>query len=248
MNCEKCQELLSEFIDGELENQTSAEIKTHLSLCAECAEIHEDFAGILGFCDETYEESLPPNAQALWCRINNVIEAEVKPEIAKEVAQKDAKQSWLTRMWNRHWSLSFTQLTSAVLGIALVSSLLTIVGIKNALNRGEQQTTAASMQPSLFDAALSKIGLVKSPQEEKMVRRREQQQTIEYWNTRVGNRRNQWDKNLREAFDRNMREIDQVMVEYSQNLEKNPQDDLSGEMLDSAMHEKMQLLREFSEL
>ena len=31
-------------------------------------------------------------------------------------------------------------------------------------------------------------------------------------------------------------------------LEKDPQDDLSGEMLDSALNEKMNLLRAFSEL
>jgi hypothetical protein len=31
-------------------------------------------------------------------------------------------------------------------------------------------------------------------------------------------------------------------------LQENPQDDLSGEMLDSALNEKMELLREFAEL
>jgi hypothetical protein len=53
---------------------------------------------------------------------------------------------------------------------------------------------------------------------------------------------------LREAFDRNLQEIDQVVNEYTQILEENPQDDLSSEMLDSALNEKMNLLREFSDL
>lgn len=240
--------MLSEFIDGELDDKISANIETHLNLCSDCANIYEDFAGIIGFCDETYEETLPPNTQALWCRINNVIENEVKPEIAKEVQHKQAKQGLLNRIWNRTWSLSFTQLTSAVLGIAVISSLLTVIGIKNALNKEEKTTVNASMQPSLFDMALSKIGLTKSMQEERAARVREQQATIDYWNKRVENRRNQWDKNLREAFDRNLNEIDQVLIEYNQSLEANPDDELSGEMLDSALHEKMELLREFSEL
>lgn len=248
MNCENCQELLSEFIDGELDDKTSANIETHLSICTDCALIYEDFSGIIGFCDESYEESLPPNTQALWCRINNVIENEVKPEIAKEVEQKKANQSFLNKIWHRSWSLSFTQLTSAVLGIALISSLLTVIGIKNALNKEESTTVNASMQPSLFDLALRKIGLTKSPHEERVSRIREQQAAIDYWNQRVANRRNQWDKNLREAFDRNMREIDQVLIEYNRSLETNPDDELSGEMMDSALHEKMELLREFSEL
>ena len=61
-------------------------------------------------------------------------------------------------------------------------------------------------------------------------------------------RRVNWDAHLREAFDRNLNEINQVVVEYDKILKENPQDDLSGEMLDSAMTEKVELLREFSEL
>lgn len=248
MNCENCQELLSEFIDGELDDKISANIETHLSLCANCATIYEDFSGIIGFCDETYEETLPPNTQALWCRINNVIENEVKPEIAKETEQKQAKRSFLNRIWNRTWSLSFTQMASAVLGIAVISSLLTVIGIKNALNREEKTSINASMQPSFFDLALRKIGLTKSAHEERTERIREQEATIDYWNKRVESRKNQWDRNLREAFDRNLHQIDQVLIEYNQTLEANPDDELSGEMMDSALHEKMELLREFSEL
>lgn len=247
MNCENCQELLSEFIDGELEDKVSANIESHLSLCSACAEIYEDFAGIIGFCDETYEDSMPPNPQALWCRINNVIETEVKPEIAKDVLEKQARQSWLTRVWNRSWSLSFTQLASAVLGVAVISSLLTIVGIKNHLNK-ENTTVNVAMQPSFFDLALNKIGLTKTAHEEREARIREQQMTIDYWNKRVEARRNQWNSHLREAFDRNLHEIDQVLIEYRQTLNANPDDELSGEMLDSALNEKMELLREFSEL
>lgn len=248
MNCEKCLELLSEFIDGELENQVSVNIKSHLAMCLKCTEIYEDFAGIIGFCDEDYEDSIPPNPQALWCRINNIIENEVKPEIVKEIQEKQKKQSRLSKLWNRSWSLSFTQLTSAVLGIAIISSLLTVIGIKNAQNREENQTVNASMEPSLFDLALSKVGLTKSFREQREQKIKEQQSAIDYWNKRVEARRNQWDKHLRDAFDRNLFEINQVVVEYNKSLEENPQDELSGEMLDSALHEKMELLREFSEL
>ena len=42
--------------------------------------------------------------------------------------------------------------------------------------------------------------------------------------------------------------IDQAVFEYKQTLEQDPEDELSGEMLDSVMNEKMNLLREFSEL
>jgi hypothetical protein len=53
---------------------------------------------------------------------------------------------------------------------------------------------------------------------------------------------------MRDAFDRNLNEIDQAVTEYTVILEQDPQDDLSGEMLDSTLTEKMNLLRAFSEL
>lgn len=244
MNCENCQELLSEFIDGELEEKVSAEIETHLSLCAECAELHEDFAGILLVCDkkDLTEDTTPTNPQAMWCRINNIIEAEIKSELAKEEKVQLEKSLVEKR---RFWSFSFSQIAASIIGIAVISSVLTFVGLRNS---SVTEVSSQASQQTLFEKALSKIGLADTPQQARDRRMREQQVAIDYWNKRVESRRNQWDKNIREAFDRNLREVNQVVTEYHEILQTNPQDDLSGEMLDSAMREKMELLREFSEL
>jgi hypothetical protein len=248
MKCENCQELLSEFIDNQLDEKTSARVKAHLTLCSPCAEVYKDFADILGVCElEASEEIPPPNEQALWCRINNIIESEIKPAIIEEAREKQQPRGWFSKTRNRNWSFSFTQLASAVLGIALISSMLTIVGIRNAAPSSNLRAGVAT-EPSIFEKALSKIGLMETPQQARERHLREQQAAIDYWNKRVAERRLQWDKNLRDAFDRNLREIDQVVFEYTQTLEENPQDDLSGEMLDSALNEKMELLRAFSEL
>lgn len=248
MKCEDCQELLSEYIDNQLDAKLSARVKAHLTLCRECAEVHEDFANIIGLCDvEAIEEIPPPNEQALWCRINNIIESEIKPEVTQEIKQKEEKRGLLSRMWRHTWSLSFTQLASAVLGIALVSSLLTVLGIQNS-SASNTLNAGAINQPTFLELALSKVGLAESPKQERERRLREQQAAIDYWNKRVAARRALWDKNLRDAFDRNLNEINQVVFEYTRILEENPQDELSGEMLDSALNEKMELLREFSEL
>lgn len=246
MNCERCQELLSEYIDGELDKKLSAEMDSHLGLCLECAELHEDFSGILLLCDkkEITEESAPPNPQAMWCRISNIIEAEIKPEIEKEQEIKAQRRGFFG---GKNWSLSFSQIAASIVGIAIISSLLTFVGLKNAATE-DLTTRASSAPPSLFQRALSKIGLAETAQETRERKVREQQALIEYWNKRVEARKALWDKPLREAFDRNLREIDQVVFDYTQTLEKDPFDELSGEMLDSALNEKMDLLREFSDL
>src|SRR5258708_4893255 len=41
MKCEKCQLLIEEFFDGELNSQKSATVSAHVSGCSECSEILE---------------------------------------------------------------------------------------------------------------------------------------------------------------------------------------------------------------
>jgi len=237
MNCEQCKELISVYLDNELEAEVSTSIRTHLAVCLECAKMCEDFAMILDFCDlDETEHSLPPNSKALWCRINNLIETEIAAELQPEIKKEEPKRSW---------QFSFSQVFASILGIALVSSLLTIVGIKNYSTGDASANTTA---PSVFDRALGKMGLVETPEKVRENRIKEQQEAIAYWNKRVQEKRINWAANLREAFDRNLIEIDQTVYEYDKILQENPQDDLSSEMLDSALNEKMALLREFSEL
>jgi hypothetical protein len=243
MNCENCQNFLSPFLDGELDETSASNVKAHLALCAECTEIYEDFAAIVGFCgDQSRTEIPPPNSQALWCRINNIIETEIKPEL--EIVNTP-RPSRLSLLWNRTWSLSMTQAFSAVMGVAVISSLLTVIGIKNFVLSGNTETGAT---PSVFEKILGQVGVVETPQASREKRLKEQQIAIEYWNKRVEARRQQWDKNIRAAFERNLNEIDEAVSEYNQILETNPQDEISSEMLDTTLNEKMELLRQFSEL
>lgn len=229
-------------MDNELESEVSSQIQMHLALCRECAKVCEDFAMIVDFCET--EDFLPPNSKALWCRINNLIENELKPEDSQEIAQP-AKKGFFAGMWNNRWQLSLSQVVASVLGVALISSLLTIVGIKN---YSADASYAENASPTVFERVLSRVGLVETAQQARENRVKAQQTTIDYWNNRVGARRVQWDEHLREAFDRNLDEINQVVFEYNKILQENPQDELSGEMLDSALNEKVELLREFADL
>lgn len=244
MNCEQCQELISVYLDNELEAKVSTNVQMHLALCPPCAKVCEDFAMILDFCET--EEFLPPNSKALWCRINNIIETEGKPDTPPQIIEQPAPQGLFGRVRRNPWQFSFSQVASLILGIALVSSLLTFVGLKNYSPSGED--FAANSAPSIFEKVLGKIGLMETVQQTREKRLQQQQATIEYWNKRVEARRTSWERHLREVFDRNLNEIDQVVFEYDKILQDNPQDELSGEMLDSALNEKVELLREFSEL
>ncbi len=248
MNCEKCQKLISSYIDGDLDAQTSNELQTHFSVCADCAKLHEDFASILGFCGETFtEDSIPPNSQALWCRINNIIEIDVEAEIATEEKKKEEiKQNLFSRIWNSRVQFSPSQMVTSVIGIALISSLLTVVGIRNFSVPNEDAAVAA--EPTLLEKGLAKIGVIETTDQVFERKMKQRKATINYWKKRVETRRAFWNVQMRETFDRNLNVINKSVNEYTEILHEDPQDSISSEMLDSALNEKMELLREFSEL
>jgi hypothetical protein len=136
-----------------------------------------------------------------------------------------------------------------VLAVALISSLLTVVGIRNYFEpSGEDFTSRSTASQTTFEKLLSRIGLTDTPQEARAKRIKEQQAAIDYWNKRVQQRRGRWDAKIRDAFDRNLNLIDESVTEYTIILQENPDDDLTGEMLDTVLNDKMDLLREFSDL
>ncbi|MBA3634246.1 MAG: zf-HC2 domain-containing protein [Acidobacteria bacterium] len=248
MNCEQYQELISAFLDNDLDESAFINVQSHLAVCAHCAKMCEDCAMILDFyAEDLLQDSLPPNSKALWCRINNIIENQVKAELAQpETAPNKTKQGWLSQVWNNSWRFSLSQVLTSILGIALISSLLTIIGFKN--YSASADNVAVNASSSVFEKVLSKIGIAETTQEKRERYIKQQQATIDYWKKRVEVRRANWDNHLRDAFDRNLNEINQVVVEYDKILQENPQDEISNDMLDSAMTEKVELLREFSEL
>jgi hypothetical protein len=255
MNCEKCLALLNNFIDGELSAIESAALTAHLEKCSFCNVIKTDLSVIINSCEEvsTHLEE-PPNSQALWLRISNLIECERSPLtfVEPKVAAVNVNTNWWTKTMERSWQLSFQQMVSAVLGVAVIASLLTVVGLQNVSRSAglfDQSNPASSAQNNLLKQFLQNPENADNFQRLEIENRLKQQQlAIQYWNQRVETRKNQWNRNLRDAFDRNLHEIDQVVADYKQQLQNNPQDKISEEMLDSALKDKMDLLREFSEL
>lgn len=240
MNCTECKESLGPFLDNELDEARASFVRAHLAMCEACAKVCEDLSAILFACGaEGGAELVPPNSQALWCRISNTIESELKP-----VPHRQAEEPK-----GRFWKLSLPQLASAVLGIAILSSLLTVIAIRNYLQPGSDDFTTRSAQTqTTFEKVLAKVGLIETPQQSRDRRLKEQQAAISYWDNRVQARRVQWDAHTREAFDRNLQVINESLDQYSYIIQQDPEDDLSVEMFDSVMNDKMNLLRDFSDL
>ena len=99
-----------------------------------------------------------------------------------------------------------------------------------------------------FEKLLSKVGLTETPHQARLRRLQDQEAAIEYWNARVEARRHQWNRPTRDAFERNLQAIEESVRDYRTILDRDPEDDLSGEMLDAVLTEKMDLLRDFADL
>jgi hypothetical protein len=194
--------------------------------------VRTDLQALVGFCQtERGQYSAPPNEKALWLRIRNVIESEAPSVVAAPVpAGRNFWTNWLTRSWE----LSFPQLAASAAAIVLLVSLSTAVGLR----RWQSGGTGSTASPQ---------GVVLSVTN---VRNRvsQQQEAIAFWNQRVEFNKSRWNPQMRETFDRNLKVIDEAVNDSFDALSRNPHDEVSEEMLNTALNEKLSLLKEFSEL
>jgi len=234
MNCKKYQDLLSDFIDGSLAPEDHNSVAGHLSVCGDCADARNDLGAIVEFCVEhrgDYESV--PNERALWLRISNMLEAGL-PKPAPNVIPANA--GWWFRLMNRSWQLSFPQLALAATAVIVVVSMFTVVSLRGI------NFTPSGAGVSTSGLTLPVAGL--SVQD----RYREQQQVIAYWNERVELNKARWNPQMRDTFDKNMSVIDAAVNDSMRQLTQNPHDEVSEEILNAALNDKVELLKEFAAL
>lgn len=248
MNCEKCQELLSDFLDGVLSDEDHRTLNTHLEECLSCYGTHQELDQIISFCrDHRGEYDAPPNERALWLRIRNTLESQpgaARAAAASHTAKPARTFGRLSGFLNRQWELSLPQMAAAVTAIAIVVSLATALSLRSVNQSSESAAVTSSKgakRSNEYAAAASYPGSLDD-------RLKRQQQQIDYWNNRIATRKAQWNAQLREAFERNLEVLDQAVASHSEELRLNPNDEVSEEMLNAALSEKMELLREFSDL
>ena len=231
MNCEKYQDLLSDFIDGSLAPEDHNSVETHLKVCVVCTEARNDLGAVVGFClEHRGEYDAVPNERALWLRIKNMIEVDSANASRTTIPVKAG--SW-ARLMNRSWQLSFPQLAVAATVIIIVVSMFTIVGLG-----GFKVTRGGSTS-----GPVSPVGSVAVKD-----RFRQQQQVIAYWNERVELNKARWNPQMRETFDKNIGVIDAAVNDSMRQLSQNPHDEVSEEILNAALNDKVELLKEFAAL
>ena len=228
-------------MDSDLDEVAAAAVREHLAACDPCAKICEELAAIIDLCkSEPPNEIVPPNSQALWCRINNIIESELKADQPPLPKIEEPRR--------RLWRFSLPQLAAGLLCVALASSLVTIAVVRNTRPQTNDYLSRTAESQTVIERLMARVGLIDTPQKAREKRIAAQLATIDYWNRRVEQRRAQWDARMREAFDKNLNVINESVNDYTLILQQNPEDEITGEMLDSALEDKVELLRDFAEL
>ena len=228
MNCETCQELIHDLIDGSITQKDEFVLNTHLKECLDCESVRQDLASIVGFCrTQRGQYDAPPNEQAMWLRIRNVIEAELPANVLRN---EQPQRSFFERWFSRSWELSLPQLAASTVAIVLLVSLATVVGLRRwggfSVPGSAPQTEASNLN-------------------DRFLQRR---QVIDYWNQRVELNKARWSPEMRATFERNLKVIDQAVSDSLNELNRNPHDEISEQMLNESLNDKLALLQEFSDL
>ncbi len=83
-DCERMQEMISAWIDGELPESERAELEAHLRTCETCAATERAFRGLSGALKETADEAPPEN---LTARVLAQIEFEERVKLRQEAGR-----------------------------------------------------------------------------------------------------------------------------------------------------------------
>lgn len=253
MDCHKCHSLLSDLLDNTLHGEDRRLLDRHIEECAACTDTHGDLGDLIALARAGNEETLaaPPSGQALWLRIREHVEEDMEwaarqssltAQTASAHNTAAKAEGWWSRLWSARWEFTAPQVTGAFASLVGVAVLGTLLGT-SALRAVDETPVADSSANSarvagVQTASTSRINL------DDYIRR--QQADIDYWRQRVEENKNRLPPRMRESYENTMVQLDQD-VSYSLNqLQQNPQDDVSEQMLNRALQDKVEILKEIS--
>ncbi|MFL6335426.1 MAG: zf-HC2 domain-containing protein [Pyrinomonadaceae bacterium] len=233
MNCEKCQELLSEFLDGTLGHAEHAAVGAHLASCVLCDAARADFHAIIAVAREARGQIyIPTDERALWLRVREEVEAESRP--AKPDRAAAAGAGFWSRLFGQRFELSLPQLAASAAALVVAAASVTALGVRYASTNARPER-AATVRRVVSDDTYPRTYL--EPHEA----------SLRYWEQRVAARKASWNPRMRASFDHSVLVLDESVKDSLDDLQKNPHDEMAEEMLNTALRDKVELLREFGE-
>ena len=235
MNCEKCQELLSEYLDGTLGHTEHAAVGAHVAGCAACDVAREDFHAIIAVAREARGQLFAPtDERALWLRVRNTVEAESLPARAKAANATSSSGFW-SSLFGRRFELSLPQLAAGVAALVVAVASATALADRYSAPVERAGQRAAGARRVVADEFYPGAYLD------------QHKASLNYWEQRVQARKASWNPRMRASFDRSVYVLDQTVSDSLNDLRQNPHDEIAEEMLNSALRDKIELMREFGE-
>jgi anti-sigma factor RsiW len=235
MNCEKCQELLSDYLDGTLGHFEHAAVGAHMAGCQPCAAAREDFHAIIAVARESRGQLFAPaDERALWLRVRNTVEAEMPAPARAPSAAREGAGFW-SRLFGKRWELSLPQLAAGVAALVVAVSSATALAVRYAAPSERPAAPASAARRVVSDEFYPRTYL--EPHEA----------NLQYLEQRVSARKASWNPRMRASFERSVHVLDQTVNDSLNDLRQNPHDEVAEEMLNSALRDKIELLREFGE-
>ena len=238
MNCEKCQELLSDYLDGTLGHGEHAAVGAHIAGCPGCDAARADFHAIIAVAREARGQLFAPtDERALWLRVRNTVEAEGLPARAASAdASSVATAGFWSRLFGRRFELSLPQLAAGVAALVVAVSAATTLAVRRA-GTVERPAGAGGVAARrvVSDEFYPRTYL------------EQHKASLNYWEQRVEARKASWNPRMRASFDRSVHVLDETVSDSINDLRRNPHDEVAEEMLNSALRDKIELLREFGE-
>lgn len=117
MRCTQAKKLVSEYVDGVLDERRSAELERHLDSCEECRELLQDFQGIVREARDMKTVTPPDTA---WEKISGALAGPRIEEPAGRAVRRErpARAFFLSR--HPLWSAAAAALVLVVGGLALL--------------------------------------------------------------------------------------------------------------------------------
>jgi hypothetical protein len=220
MHCSEFQTLISEYIDGTLELGEQTRTENHLAGCEACRAIRDDLLQIVHF-----SQQLPVHAPSasLWSRIAGDLEVDNAPGVSSRIS------GWWRRISSIGLRLTVPQFA------AVAAAFVVVVSAGVLLVR--QQPSAVNTAGNFTDPAeVNRLSNTEIKQIEDEITRRSEN---------LEKRKQAWDPELRQSFEKNLLYINQSLVECRHQLNDNPSDYVTQELMLNAYREKMRFLERF---
>jgi putative zinc finger protein len=127
MKCEKCHGFLEDYIDGELDGELAAQVKSHMATCVACSKLSEQLMQEQGIYAR-YKRDIEITP-ALWAGV----EARIKQE--KSARQPQTLAGWLERFSGLFAAPRFSPALAAALVLVAVGITIAVMSWMNSASR-----------------------------------------------------------------------------------------------------------------